>query len=419
MRDAVIPGYASIPCRSLSWRGLLFALPACFFLLSSFGCEKQEKSQAGKEQRPAQVSVLTTAARDEPVTFEYIAQVQSSRQVNIQARVNGFLDKRVYTEGAIVKENETLFLMDQKPFKVQLDQAQAALAKQEAALLIARQNLARVKPLAAANALSQKDLDEAVGQFHSCEAAVAQAKASVEQAKLNLSYTVIKSPVDGITSSAQQADGTYLSQANSQLTTVTVLSPIYVNFSVSENDWLSYRNQVLKGHLRTPKDSNYTVDIVLADGSIFPHTGKLTFADPSFNAQTGTFLIRTTVENPKGQLRPNQYVRLRLKGAIRPEAILVPQRAVQQGAKGHFVWVVNKESKAEARPVEVGELTGNDTFISEGLRAGEQVVVDGGLTLRPGAPVTVKPIAPESAKAGTAPGAEDGKAGKDAKRGRK
>jgi len=166
--------------------------------------------------------------------------------VNIQARVTGFLDKRVYTEGSIVKEGQTLFLMDQKPFQAQLDQAKAALAKHEAALEVARLNLARVKPLTAANALSQKDLDDAIGQFQSASAAVEQAKASTEQAKLNLSYTVITSPVTGISSYAQQADGTYLHPSNSLLTTVAVISPTYVNFSVSENSWLKYGDQVAK-----------------------------------------------------------------------------------------------------------------------------------------------------------------------------
>jgi membrane fusion protein (multidrug efflux system) len=320
--------------------------------------------------------------------------------VNIQARVNGFLDKRVYTEGAIVREGDTLFLMDQKPFKVQLDQAKAALAKQEAALEVARLNLARVKPLAAANALSQKDLDDATGQFQSAAAAVEQAKASVEDAKLNLSYTVITSPVTGITGSAQQADGTYLSQSNSLLTTVSVISPAYVNFSLSENDRLWYRHQIAKGLLVEPGGKEYAADIILADGSVYPNTGKVTFADPSFNPQTGTFLVRVTVENSDGFLLPNQYVRIRLKGMTRPSAILVPQRAVQQGAKGHFVWVVNKEGKAEYRPVTVGDWYGKDWFVNEGLQGGDQVVVDGGLTLRPGAILNIRPAEVKTEGAG-------------------
>jgi membrane fusion protein (multidrug efflux system) len=307
----------------------------------------------------------------------------------------------------MVKEGDTLFLMDQKPFKVQLYQAKAALARQQAAFEVARQNLARVKPLTAANALSQKDLDDATGQYQSAAAAVEQAKATVEQANLNLSYTVITSPVDGITGEALQADGTYLSPTNSQLTTVTVLSPAYVNFSLSENDRLRLRDQVARGLLIEPPGKEYEVEVILSDGSIYPHTGKLTFAEPSFNPQTGTFMIRATVDNPDGLLRPNQYVRARVKGAIRPNAILVPQRAVQQSSKGHFVWVAT-DSRAEMRPVATGEWVGDDWVIYEGLHAGDPVVVDGGLTLRPGAALKTHPwsgakAAPAAPAADSAP----------------
>jgi membrane fusion protein (multidrug efflux system) len=352
------------------------------------GCSKapEEKSQ----HRSAEVTVITVEAKDVPVSAEYVAQTQSSRLVNIQARVSGFLDKRVYTEGAMVKEGQTLFLMDQKPFKVQLDQAQAALAKQVAAMETAKANLARVKPLVELDALSKKDLDDATGQYQSYEAAVEQAKAQVETAKLNLSYTVIASPVAGITSFAQQTEGTYINQQNSLLTTVAVLSPMWVNFSLSENEMQTGRDQEKKGLLRLPKDKNFVVEVILVDGSLFPHTGRITFADSSFNPQTGTFLIRASVDNPKGILLPNQYVRVRLKGAIRPKAILVPQRAIQQGSKGHFVWVVDKDGKAESRPVVVGNWSGDEWFVFEGLHAGERVVVDGALMLSPGMPLTIK-----------------------------
>lgn len=386
LRDAHCFEYATAAHRR---RALIFVWLACLVVFAFSGCKKEETTGSKEEQRATEVKVLTVTPEDTPITFEYVAQVQSSRQVNIQARVNGFLDKRVYTEGEIVKEGQTLFLMDQKPFKAQLDQANAALTRQQAALDVARKNLARVKPLAAANALSQRELDDATGQFESSAAEVAQAKAVVEQAELNLSYTVIKSPVDGITSYAQQADGTYLNQGNSQLTTVAVMTPTYVNFSVSENDRLKYHNEIEKGLLREPKDQNYIAEIVLADGTVFPHHGEVTFFNPLFNPQTGTFLIRVTVDNPKGYLRPNEYVRVRLKGGIRPNAILVPQNAVQQSPKGHFVWVVDKNNKVEPRPVSLGDAHGNDWFVFQGLRAGDRVVVEGALALRPGATVKV------------------------------
>ncbi|MCX5900558.1 MAG: efflux RND transporter periplasmic adaptor subunit [Proteobacteria bacterium] len=210
------------------------------------GCSK--KQEAAGPGTP-EVTLMAIVQQDVPIAPEYVAQTQSSRQVNIQARVSGFLDKRVYTEGAIVKEGDTLFLMDQKPFKVQLDQAKAALARQEAAHKTATQNLARTRPLAQQNALSQKDLDDATGQNDSTAAAVEQAKAQVEQAKLNLSYTVIASPVNGITSAALQQDGTYINPQNSQLTTVEALSPMWVNFSLSENELQKHRDEMAGGRI--------------------------------------------------------------------------------------------------------------------------------------------------------------------------
>lgn len=415
MQYGVLEGCGLSRYRKGIRRGLFPVLVAAILVFAATGCERGEKTAASEQRPKPEVTVVTITPRDVPVTFEYIAQVQSSRQVNIQARVDGFLDKRVYVEGDIVKAGQTLFIMDQKPFKVQLEHAEASLARQEAALEVARRNLKRVKPLAKANALSQKDLDEATGQYESAEASVAAAKATVAQAELNLSYTVIKSPVDGITSYAQQAEGTYLSPSNSQLTTVAVISPIYVNFSISENDFQQYRNLIAEGSLRPPEHQNYTAEVVLVDGSIYPHTGKVTFAAPSYDAQTGTFMIRVTVENPDNVLRPNQYVHLRLKGGIRPNAVVIPQRAVQQGAKGHFVWVVNKEGKTEYRPIVVGDWVGNDIFVTEGLHEGDWVVVDGGLTLRPGEAVAAKAYVPEkkSSPAGAEPKAGTAKTGAD------
>lgn len=368
-------------------RTALIAILAGLALLA--GCGKEVPKLAPP---PLEVSILTVKARDVDLSREYIAQTQSSQAVNIQARVSGFLDKRVYTEGSVVKAGQVLFRMDQKPFQAQLDAANAALQRNQAALQVATANLNRTKPLAAKNALSQKDLDDAQGQYEQSAAAVEQSKAQVESAKLDLSYTVITSPVNGVSSYAAVADGTYLSPQNAQLTTVSVLSPMWVNFSLSENEYLRIQNDVRDGRLKLPADREMTVEIVQPDGSLFPFTGKITFADPNYNAQTGTFLIRATVDNPKGVLRPNQYVRARLKGAVRPNAILVPQRAVQQGAKGHFAWVVNPQGKAELRPLVVGDWYGDSWFISEGLVAGDRLVVDGGQRLSPGATVVIAQV---------------------------
>jgi membrane fusion protein (multidrug efflux system) len=368
----------------------LFLFAALAVALAS-ACGKKEAPPAVKPS--VDVTVVTVAPRDVPAVFEYVAQTQSSRQVNIQARVSGFLEKRVYTEGALVKEGQVLFLMDKKPFQAQVDAAKAQLSKAQAALDVAKANLARVKPLAAAEALSQKDLDDATGNYESTAASVEAAKAQLVNAELNLSYCTIASPVTGISGSAAQADGTYLNQANSQLTTVAVLTPMWVNFSLSENELQAFRDQVEKGQLARAPNNSYAVEIVLVDGQVFPFTGRITFTDPAFNAQTGTFLIRVSVDNPNGILRPNQYVRVRVKGATRPNAILVPQRAVLQGSRGRFVWVVDKNGRAENRPVTVGDWSGDEWVVTEGLRAGDRVVVDGGLKLGPGTALNPRPLA--------------------------
>jgi membrane fusion protein (multidrug efflux system) len=365
----------------------LLATLAVVAVLAACGKEAPKLAPA-----PLEVSVVTVKPRDVDISREYIAQTQSSQAVNIQARVSGWLDKRVYTEGAMVKAGQVLFRMDQKPFQAQLDAANAALQRNQAAMTVAKQNLDRTKPLAAKNALSQKDLDDAQGQYEQAAAAVEQSKAQVTSAQLDLSYTVISSPVNGISSYAAVADGTYLSPQNSQLTTVSVLSPMWVNFSLSENEFLRIQTDIREGRLKLPPDMNMVVEIVQPDGSVFPFTGKITFADPNYNPQTGTFLIRATVDNPKGVLRPNQYVRARLKGAVRPNGILVPQRAVQQGAKGHFAWVINKEGKAELRPLVVGDWYGDNWFVAEGLASGDRVVVDGGQRLSAGAAVVITQV---------------------------
>jgi membrane fusion protein (multidrug efflux system) len=353
----------------------------------------------------AEVTTVVATPRDIPVAFEFVAQTQSSQSVNIQARVSGFLDKRVYTEGDVVRAGQVLFRMDPKPLQAQVDASQAALNNAQAALDVAKFNLDRIKPLAAQNALSQKDLDDANGQYLSSKANVDQARAQLESARLNLSYATITSPITGVTGSAIVADGTYVSTNNSQLTTVAVLSPMWVTFSLSEAEALRYREDVERGKLRRPPNGQYIIEVVLADGSVFPETGRITFADPAYNSQTGTFTVRVQLANPQGLLRPNQFVRARLQGAVRPNAQAVPLRAVQQGPKGHFVWVVGKDSTVQMRPVAVGQWQGDDWLISSGLEPNDVVVVDGALTLTPGATVKPRPLETPKAAVASAPAA--------------
>lgn len=353
-------------------------------------CVACNKPAAPPAAAPLEVTVMQVERRDTPVAFEFTAQTQSSREVEIRARVDGFLDRRVYTEGEMVQAGQTLFLMDRKPFEASLQTAKGELAQQQARLAVTKANLARVIPLAAQNALSKKDLDDATGNEKQAEAAVIAAQGQVQTAELNLSYTTIKSPLKGLSSFARQQDGSYVTAASTGwLTSVYQLDPMWVNFSISENELLGYRDQAAKGQLRLPANDDYEVTLVLADGTVFPFTGHINFTNPAFSSDTGTFLVRAAFENPKGSLRPGQFVRARVAGGVRPNAILVPQRAVLQGSKSHFVWVVDENSKAHQRVVETGDWHGDDWFITDGLQAGERIIVDGAIRVAADAPLKI------------------------------
>jgi membrane fusion protein (multidrug efflux system) len=364
------------------------------------GCDNSSKQEPAAPA--AKVTVIKAEAQDTPIVVEFVGKTASSRRVEIRSRVEGFLEKRLYTEGSVIQAGDVLFEMDKKPFEAQLDAAKAELSQQQARMKTAKANLDRVEPLAKQNAVAKKELDDALGSFQTASAAVEAAKAKVVQAELDLGYCTITSPVTGVSSYATQREGAYIGFGAGPLTYVAQIDPIWIEFSVSENQILQSRRQFNEQRIVEPEGGSFEVEVVLADGTIFPHTGEITFADASLSEKTGTFLIRAEVENPgaekdvdnsvsrkmTAEMRPGQFVRARLKGAIRPKAILVPQTAVQQGAKGSFVWVI-KDGKAENRPVEVGPWHEDDWFIDSGLTAGDVVVVGGALKLRAGTPVEI------------------------------
>lgn len=366
--------------------GTLLLLAGVIFTLFT-GCNKPP---AAVTPPTVEVTAATVIPQDTPVEFEFVAQTQSSREVEIRARVEGFLEKRLYTEGAVVKAGQKMFQMDRKPFEAALQSAKGQLAQQQARLSVAEATLARVKPLTEKNALSKKDLDDAVGQQQQAQAAVFAAQGEVQTAKLNLSYTTLSSPLAGLSSFAKKQEGSFLAPGESGLLTyVAQLDPIWVNFSISENELLKFRDEIAKGRLKFPPRSLFEVEVRLADGSVFPNLGRISFADPSFSKETGTFLVRTELANPKGELRPGQFVRAHVKGAVRPNGILIPQRAVLQGAKGHYVWIIDKDGKAEKREIEAGDWQGDNWFINHGLNAGERIVVNGAIRVSPGAALKI------------------------------
>jgi membrane fusion protein, multidrug efflux system len=355
------------------------------------GCKKEKTSVAPIQA--IEVTAVKVEPREVPITFEWLAQTESSRQVDIRARVEGILEKRVYKEGAIVQEGQVMFEMERKPFEARLDAAKANLGQEDARLANAQQTLERVQGLSERNVVSRQNLDDATNSERAAAAAVEAAKAKVAEAELNLGYTTIRAPITGLSSFATKHDGSYIGAgADSMLTYVAALDPIRINFSISENQVLRIREEVKTGRLVIPPDNSFDVEVVLADGRVHPQKGEVTFSDLAFSRETGTFLVRAEVPNPEGYLSPGQFVRARLLGSVRPKAILVPKRAVLQGAQGSFVWVVGSDGKAELRPLELGDWHGDEWFVNEGLRGGEMVVVDGGIKIQPGA--TLKVVEP-------------------------
>ena len=378
---------------------------ATFAAALAAGCSKE----APPSQRPPPaVSVVTVEPQTIPYSLTFVAQTESSQQVNIVARVSGYLDKIAYHEGDVVKQGQLLFQLDPKPFQAQLEAIQGELQSQQARLVNAKSNLDRVKPLAQQNALSQADLDRAQGEFDASKAAVYTAQAKVHEAELNLGYTTIRSPVTGLASRSLQRQGAFINAMSdsANLTYVAAIDPIWVNFSVSQNQTAKLREDTQKGRIILPTDRGYDVDLVLSDGAVYPYGGKINFADPSFSQDTGSFLVRAVLPNPKRELQPGMFVTANVKGAQRPNAVVVPQLAVQQGSNGHLVYVVNQAGSAEVRPVIVGDYYGEkDIVIVDGLNKGDRVVVDGALKVIPGQPVKI--VAPGEAgavKAGDAAG---------------
>jgi len=355
-------------------------------------CSKEE-AKPQPQQRPApDVVVQTVAPRDIPFTPTFVAQTESSQQVNIVARVSGFLDKIAYQEGDFVKEGQLLFQLDPKPFQAQLEAARGELQAQQARFTTSQANLGRVKPLAQENALSQADLDKAQGEFDSAKAAVFAAQAKVKEAELNLGYATIRSPVSGLASRALQRQGAFVNATSdsANLTYVAAIDPIWVNFSVSQTQAARTRELIQTKQIVAPRNQAYVVELLLSDGTPYPHQGKINFADPSFSQDTGSFLVRAVLPNPNTVLRPGMFVTAIVKGSIRPNAIVVPQLAVQQGSNGHLVYVVKDDGTVEVRPVIVGEYVGEkDIVIVSGLIAGDRVVVEGVLKVVPGQPVKV------------------------------
>ena len=373
-------------------------------LLSACGKSGAE-SGGGHSMPPAAVSVAAVALADVPVVYEYVGQAAGSREVEVRARVNGILQKRNFAEGGAVKQGQSLYTLDPASFIAALNRADADLASAEARAAQAARNHARLKPLYEAKAVSQREYDDAASADQIARADVKSAQARRAEAALNVGYAKVEAPISGVASRSQVSEGTLVAGPETLLTTIVQTNPVKIRFGIADTDQMRWRTEAGTGALKLPNQGAFDVEIKLADGSVYPRKGKLLFNDTRVSGNTGTVEAEAEVPNPDGVLKPGQFVRVRLLGAHRPQAVKVPTRAVLEGPQGKFVYVA-AGGKALPKPVQVGDQLADGWIISQGLAAGDQVIVDGMARIFfPGAPIQVGPPPGAAPGAGGAPGA--------------
>lgn len=352
-------------------KALPFVVSTLIGALVTAGCSGDKQAGGPPKMGPMPVTVIEMQPQKVPTSIEIMAQTEGARETEVRARVGGILTKRLYQEGDTVKSGQPLFQIDRAPYEIALSEAKAK-AEQTA------REVGRLKGLAEAKAIAQKDYDDAVS-------ANAMAQAALRQAELNLSWTTVTAPVAGTTGRAIKSDGNLISTADSLLTSIYQTNPIWVRFSLGESDLAKF-----PGGRMTQKDIK-GVELVMGNGQTYEKRGKLNFLATNIDTTLGTQQLRAEFDNAGGQLLPGQFVRVRLLTGERDGAYLVPQTAVLQTEQGTLVMTVGAENKVAPRPVKAGEWYGKDWVILGGLAAGDKVIVDNLLKLRPGAPVDPHP----------------------------
>ena len=369
---------------------ILMVLVAAFGLA---GCQEEKKAVAPPP--PPEVEVAEVVQKDVPVYQEWVASMDGLVNATILAQVQGYLIKQNYKEGDFVKKGAMLFEIDPRPFQAVVDEARAALAKQQAILQTSQANLKRILPLAAANAVSQRDKDNAIGQVQSAEAQVLASQAQVRKAELDLGFTKIISPIDGIAGASKAQIGDLVGTPQALvMTTVSTVNPIKAYVPISEREYLQAIEKSTQGQKADAEKTAF--DLILADGSTWPQKGTFSFADRQVEAQTGTIRVAILFPNPENVLRPGQFAKVRALMKTEKGAILVPQRAVGELQGSYQVAVVQADNTVQIRGVMVGERIGNLWVIREGLKAGDRVVAEGTQKAGNGVKVTPKPFTPKS-----------------------
>jgi membrane fusion protein (multidrug efflux system) len=354
------------------------------------GCQKEAAAPA----RPIpEVGVLTVAAQTIPDDPEFIGQAEASRIIEIRSQVTGIIKSFSFREGRDVKKGDRLYQIDPVPFKAAVASATAMVAQAEARVVQATQHFARVKPLLAEQAVSQKDMDDAVAEDLVAKAMLESAQGQLVKAQFDLDNTLIIAPISGLIERTRLYEGRLVSAQTDLLTVIHQVDPMYVVGNAPESYLLQRRRELATKKVQRPDLYQLKGRLTFVDGTAYPHEGQLDFASVGLSTETGSRQGRFVFPNHDRVLMPGQFVRIRVTGYTRTGAILVPQRAVQQGPKGSVVYVVGEGDKVEVRNVQATNWRGNQWLIEEGLRAGERVVVDGMHRIAPGAPVKPVPAA--------------------------
>ena len=361
-----------------TYRGVALALAAAGLALLN-GCTKPQAQPAAPP--PTEVTVMELAPKPVALFNDYVAQTQAPDTIEIRAQVTGLLERQDFADGRRVRKGEVLYVIDRRPFLAQAAQAKANLAQAQANLVNAKQNLARNGRLIAEKAVSQADYDNAVAQESAGVALVEAQAALLRNAELNLEFATVRAPRDGHMSSSLVKPGALITAQQTLMSTLYSSDPMWVTYTISEDRLLELRNAE-----RTP-DRSTPIRIRLVDGTDYAFPGKLDFVDAAIDHRSGTLQVRIAVPNPERLLRPGQFVRVSVPVIGAPEALLVPQQAVQELQGKKSVFVVDAGGKVEARQIVATLRHGNEWVVASGLRAGERVVVEGTGKVRPGAPV--------------------------------
>lgn len=337
-----------------------------------------------------EVGVVELAVADVPLPLQYAGRVAGFRVVEVRAQVAGILLKREYDEGAVVKVGDVLFRIDPRPYEAALARATAQAAQARATLTQAEENFQRVEGLASRQVSTQKALEDATAARANAQAAVQFSQADVETAKLNLEYTVIRASIAGPTSLISPPEGSLIQPQQTLLTTITRLDPAYVNYTTTDSE-LRELQAINRARDKPLSREDVTLQLQFGDGTIYPQTGKVDTRARIVDPRTGTIQIRAVFPNHDGGLLPGQFVRLNILGVTMPDAVLVPKEAISQGPQGPFVYVVDGNSIAQVRPVKLDREVAKGWIVRDGLAAGERIVVDGVIRVRP--KTAVKPVA--------------------------